>query len=204
MWRPATCLACAGWGCYCLPSSAPPALLLLTFPSLTICPPLHALRLTIVVIYTHIHPALQAIPDGLLVFMPSYSLLDRLMQRWKVGGCTVGANTLRSAGRWAVAEWVPVPSAVLGGSRAPRKPLPHIRPRAIFSRPFPRQSTGLLKRLGELKTIVQVRWPPHSCSAGAAAGALMGSCPSSACSLFTRSCRLLGARRSRGAAARMR
>lgn len=31
-------------------------------------------------------PALQSIPDGLLVFMPSYSLLDRLMQRWKVGG----------------------------------------------------------------------------------------------------------------------
>jgi len=26
-----------------------------------------------------------SIPDGLLVFMPSYSLLDRLMTRWKVG-----------------------------------------------------------------------------------------------------------------------
>lgn len=34
------------------------------------------------------HP--QAIPDGLLVFMPSYSLLDRLMQRWKVGGAGAG------------------------------------------------------------------------------------------------------------------
>lgn len=34
-----------------------------------------------------------AIPDGLLVFMPSYSLLDKLMARWKVGrwaGCWVG------------------------------------------------------------------------------------------------------------------
>lgn len=27
----------------------------------------------------------RLVPDGLLVFMPSYSLLDRLMQRWQVG-----------------------------------------------------------------------------------------------------------------------
>ena len=26
----------------------------------------------------------QVVPDGVLVFMPSYSLLDRLMQRWQV------------------------------------------------------------------------------------------------------------------------
>ena len=33
----------------------------------------------------------RLVPDGLLVFMPSYSLLDRLMQRWQVGAlqCTV-------------------------------------------------------------------------------------------------------------------
>lgn len=30
--------------------------------------------------------AAASIPDGLLVFMPSYSLLDRLVARWKVGG----------------------------------------------------------------------------------------------------------------------
>lgn len=31
-----------------------------------------------------------AIPDGLLVFMPSYTLMEKLLQRWKVGsraGC---------------------------------------------------------------------------------------------------------------------
>lgn len=27
---------------------------------------------------------LQVVPDGLLVFLPSYSLLDRLSIRWKV------------------------------------------------------------------------------------------------------------------------
>lgn len=26
------------------------------------------------------------VPDGLLVFLPSYSMLDRLMERWKVRG----------------------------------------------------------------------------------------------------------------------
>jgi hypothetical protein len=30
--------------------------------------------------------AAAAIPDGLLVFLPSYVLLDKLMARWKVGG----------------------------------------------------------------------------------------------------------------------
>lgn len=28
----------------------------------------------------------RTVPDGLLVFFPSYSLLDRLMQRWQVRG----------------------------------------------------------------------------------------------------------------------
>ena len=29
----------------------------------------------------------RLVPDGLLVFMPSYSLLERLMQRWQVSNC---------------------------------------------------------------------------------------------------------------------
>lgn len=36
--------------------------------------------------------AAASIPDGLLVFMPSYSLLDRLMARWKVGGKGKGSG----------------------------------------------------------------------------------------------------------------
>ena len=31
--------------------------------------------------------ACKVVPDGLLCFMPSYSLLDRLSQRWQVGTC---------------------------------------------------------------------------------------------------------------------
>lgn len=36
--------------------------------------------------------AAGAIPNGLLVFMPSYSLLDRLLTRWKVGGLDRGGG----------------------------------------------------------------------------------------------------------------
>lgn len=39
--------------------------------------------------------AAAAIPDGLLVFLPSYVLLDKLMARWKVGGMG-----LVDAGTW--------------------------------------------------------------------------------------------------------
>ncbi len=31
--------------------------------------------------------ACRVIPDGVLLFLPSYSLLDKLLKRWKVGGC---------------------------------------------------------------------------------------------------------------------
>jgi Fanconi anemia group J protein len=27
----------------------------------------------------------QAVPDGVLLFLPSYSLMDKLRERWKVG-----------------------------------------------------------------------------------------------------------------------
>ncbi len=37
----------------------------------------------------------RAIPDGVLLFMPSYSMLDKLAGRWKVRACVEEAG-----GRW--------------------------------------------------------------------------------------------------------
>lgn len=34
------------------------------------------------------------VPDGLLVFLPSYSMLDRLMERWKVRSCLASSTKM--------------------------------------------------------------------------------------------------------------
>ena len=87
----------------------------------------------------------QTIPDGLLVFMPSYAMLDRLMARWKVGGGE-GARWARGRALDRSPSWPPATRLV--------------NSRLVNLLHFPRgpsllQTSGLLKWLGELKRVVQ-------------------------------------------------
>lgn len=38
----------------------------------------------------------RVVPDGVLVFMPSYALLERLVQRWQVSTLMLQGDTLAS------------------------------------------------------------------------------------------------------------
>ena len=46
------------------------------------------------------------IPDGLLVFLPSYVLLDKLMVRWKVSGVIRGSSWGHDGWAWCTAATV--------------------------------------------------------------------------------------------------
>lgn len=42
--------------------------------------------------------ACEAIPDGVLLFVPSYQLMDKLVKRWKVGRCWLDAAAAGRSG----------------------------------------------------------------------------------------------------------
>jgi hypothetical protein len=105
----------------------------------------------------------QAIPQGLLVFMPSYAMLDRLMARWKVragrgeGGGGIGlrwglyfsyCKLMQSFVSMLVLAACTLPCELPGNELPP--PVCH----PLLCTP-PLQASGLLKRLGELKRVVQ-------------------------------------------------
>ncbi len=39
----------------------------------------------------------KVVPDGVLMFLPSYSMMDRLMTRWKVLLCCIASHTCQFA-----------------------------------------------------------------------------------------------------------
>ena len=54
----------------------------------------------------------KVVPDGVLMFLPSYSMLDRLMTRWKVGD-VAKQGLMSSSGtktEWNGVEWLHLPS----------------------------------------------------------------------------------------------